>query len=59
MYTATRMGAMSENAVTVRDPSGLYRLQVGGYRVAYQVLDGELVILAVKVGDGRDGYRTI
>ncbi|MEW2136711.1 type II toxin-antitoxin system RelE/ParE family toxin [Streptomyces sp. NPDC005409] len=40
-------------------PSGLYRLRVGGYRIAYQVLDGELVILVVKVGDRRDVYRTL
>ncbi|MEU2832415.1 type II toxin-antitoxin system RelE/ParE family toxin [Streptomyces lavendulae] len=40
-------------------PSGLYRLQVGSYRIAYQVLDGELVILVVKVGDRRDVYRGI
>ncbi|MWA11613.1 type II toxin-antitoxin system RelE/ParE family toxin [Streptomyces sp. BA2] len=40
-------------------PSGLYRLRVGSYRVAYQVLDGELVILAVKVGDRRDVHRNI
>lgn len=40
-------------------PSGLYRLRVGAYRVAYQVLDGELVILVVKVGDRRDVYRNI
>ncbi|MFJ6797844.1 type II toxin-antitoxin system RelE/ParE family toxin [Streptomyces sp. NPDC091268] len=40
-------------------PSGLYRLRVGGYRLAYQVLDGELVILVVKVGDRRDIYRSI
>ncbi len=36
-------------------PSGLHRPRVGSYRVAYQVLDGELVVLAVKVGDRRDG----
>ncbi|MEU8462530.1 type II toxin-antitoxin system RelE/ParE family toxin [Streptomyces sp. NPDC029003] len=40
-------------------PSGLYRLRVGSHRIAYQVLDGELVILVVKVGDRRDAYRTI
>ncbi|MFI0788475.1 type II toxin-antitoxin system RelE/ParE family toxin [Streptomyces lydicus] len=40
-------------------PSGLYRLRVGSYRVAYQVEDGELVILVVKIGDRRDVHRNI
>ncbi|WP_284578542.1 type II toxin-antitoxin system RelE/ParE family toxin [Streptomyces sp. 2P-4] len=40
-------------------PSGLYRLRVGNYRVAYQVDNGELVILVVKVGDRRDVYRNL
>ncbi|MGW1324135.1 type II toxin-antitoxin system RelE family toxin [Streptomyces antibioticus] len=40
-------------------PSGLYRLRVGGYRVAYQINDGELVVLVVKVGARRDVYRNL
>ncbi|MFE8977984.1 type II toxin-antitoxin system RelE family toxin [Streptomyces cyaneofuscatus] len=40
-------------------PSGLYRLRVGSYRVAYQVEDGELIILVVKVGDRRNVYRSL
>ncbi|MEU5093897.1 type II toxin-antitoxin system RelE/ParE family toxin [Streptomyces sp. NPDC020996] len=40
-------------------PSGLYRLRVGSYRVAYQINDGELVILVVKVGDRRDVHRNL
>jgi mRNA interferase RelE/StbE len=40
-------------------PSGLYRLRVGSHRIAYQVKDGELIILVVKVGDRRDIYRDI
>ncbi|MEU0475255.1 type II toxin-antitoxin system RelE/ParE family toxin [Streptomyces olivaceus] len=40
-------------------PSGLFRLRVGSYRVAYQVNDGELVILVVTVGDRRDVYRSL
>ncbi|MFD9356289.1 type II toxin-antitoxin system RelE/ParE family toxin [Streptomyces sp. NPDC060031] len=40
-------------------PSGLCRLRVGSCRIAYQVLDGELVILVVEVGDRRDIYRNI
>ncbi|URN14306.1 type II toxin-antitoxin system RelE/ParE family toxin [Streptomyces radiopugnans] len=39
-------------------PSGLYRLRVGGYRIAYQVDEGGLVVLVVKVGSSRrDVYR--
>ena len=41
------------------DTSDLYRLRVGNYRVAYQINDGELVILVVKVGNRRDVYRNL
>ncbi|MFD8965319.1 type II toxin-antitoxin system RelE/ParE family toxin [Streptomyces sp. NPDC059568] len=40
-------------------PSGLYRLRVGSYRVAYQINDGELLVLVVKVGDRREVYRSL
>ncbi|MER5770334.1 type II toxin-antitoxin system RelE family toxin [Streptomyces sp. NPDC001985] len=40
-------------------PSGLYRLRVGNYRIAYQVEDGALTILVVKVGDRRNVYRDL
>jgi len=36
-----------------------YALRVGNYRIAYQVNDGELVILVVKVGNRRDIYRNL
>ncbi|GAA4688682.1 hypothetical protein GCM10023347_50580 [Streptomyces chumphonensis] len=38
-------------------PSGLDRLRVGNHRVAYQINDGELIVLVVKVGDRRDVHR--
>jgi mRNA interferase RelE/StbE len=38
-------------------PSGLYRLRVGAHRVAYQVDNGHLVVLVVRVGDRRDVSR--
>ncbi|MFH9014954.1 type II toxin-antitoxin system RelE/ParE family toxin [Streptomyces sp. NPDC017943] len=40
-------------------PSGLYRLRVGSHRVAYQIHEGELVVLVVKVGDRRGIYRNL
>jgi mRNA interferase RelE/StbE len=36
---------------------GLDRLRVGNYRVAYQIDNGRLVILVVKIAHRRDVYR--
>lgn len=44
---------------TVHRPSSLATAWVGSYRIAYQVLDGELVVLVVEVGDRRDVHRDI
>ncbi|MEU9956908.1 type II toxin-antitoxin system RelE/ParE family toxin [Streptomyces sp. NPDC050982] len=38
---------------------GLYRLRVGDFRVAYQIDNGQLIVLVVKVGNRRDVYRTL
>lgn len=40
-------------------PSGLYRLRVGSYRIAYRINDGELVVLVVEVGDRRDVHPNL
>lgn len=37
--------------------SGLRRLRVGDYRVVYEVIDEELVVLVVRVGHRRAVYR--
>lgn len=36
-----------------------YRLRVGDYRVIYEVVDGQLVILFVGVGHRREIYRAM
>ncbi len=36
---------------------GLYRLRVGNYRVAYQIDNGRLVILVVKIAHRREVCR--
>ncbi|MEU9880497.1 type II toxin-antitoxin system RelE family toxin [Streptomyces phaeochromogenes] len=41
------------------EQEGLYRLRVGDFRVAYQIDNGQLIILVVKVGNRRDVYRTL
>lgn len=34
-----------------------YRLRVGDYRVIYEIMDGQLIILVVGVGHRREIYR--
>ena len=36
---------------------GLRRLRVDDYRIVYELLDGELVILVVRVAHRREAYR--
>ena len=36
---------------------GLRRIRVGRYRVVYEVLDGELIVLVVRVAHRREAYR--
>ena len=39
--------------------SELYRLRVGNYRIAYQVNDGQLVLLVVEAGNRREVSRNV
>lgn len=39
------------------DPSGLWRYQVGDYRILCQIKDRELLVLVVAVGHRRDVYE--
>ena len=36
---------------------GLRRLRVGDYRIVYELLDSELVVLVVRVAHRREAYR--
>ena len=36
---------------------GLRRIRVGQHRIVYEVLDGALVILAIRVAHRREAYR--
>ncbi len=35
----------------------LWRVRVRQYRVIYQILDNQLIVLVVKIGDRKDVYR--
>lgn len=36
---------------------GLRRLRVGNYRIVYEVLDDELIVLVIRVAHRRESYR--
>lgn len=36
---------------------GLRRLRVGHYRIVYEVLDDELIVLVIRVAHRREAYR--
>jgi mRNA interferase RelE/StbE len=43
--------------VELSDSTDRYRIRVGDHRILYEVRDGELVVIVVKVGHRRDVYR--
>ncbi len=36
---------------------GDWRVRVGDYRIVYRILDGELLIIVIRIGHRRDVYR--
>ncbi len=57
-----RIDALSTNprprgTVKIGGPGGTFRVRVGSWRIVYDVLDAELVVLLVKIGHRREVYR--
>lgn len=57
--TLTRLGndPRPEGVVKLSGAINLYRVRCGDYRVVYQIEDGRLLIVVVKVGHRREVYR--
>ena len=59
---AAALVALADNprppgCVKLAGAEGLWRIRVRQYRVIYQILDDELIVVVVKIGDRKDVYR--
>ncbi|HTW92192.1 MAG TPA: type II toxin-antitoxin system RelE/ParE family toxin [bacterium] len=58
-----RINWLASNLGTIRpealggDLAGLYKLRVGDYRVIYELLDGDQILLVHVIGHRREIYR--
>ena len=53
-----RLGEQPHSGYPLKgDLRGLRRIRVGDYRVVYELLDNELVVLVVRVAHRREAYR--
>lgn len=44
-------------SVKLRGAPDLYRIRHADYRIIYEVINGELIILVIKIGHRREVYR--
>ncbi len=58
VYAIDRLGEQPHVGYPLKgDLRGLRRIRVGDYRVVYEVLDHELVVLVVRIAHRREAYR--
>lgn len=57
----TRIGTLADNPrpVGAEKLSGddKYRIRQGNYRILYVIVDAELIVTVVRIGNRREGYR--
>ena len=58
---ATKIGSLADNPrpMGVEKLSGddKYRIRQGNYRILYQIIDADLIVTVVRIGDRREVYR--
>lgn len=45
------------NCVAMKGEDSVYRVRVGDYRIVNEVIDGELLVLVIRIGHRSDVYR--
>lgn len=47
------------HCIALTGENGVYRVRVGDFRILYEVLDEQLIILVIRIGHRRDVYRSL
>ena len=47
------------HCIALAGENGVYRVRVGDFRILYEVLDEQLIILVIRIGHRRDVYRSL
>jgi mRNA interferase RelE/StbE len=45
------------SCVKLTDEDNLWRIRVGDYRILYEVHDGRLLVLVIRIADRKEAYR--
>ena len=57
----TKIGSLADNPrpIGVEKLSGddKYRIRQGNYRILYEIIDADLIVTVVRIGDRREVYR--
>lgn len=48
-----------QNCKQLKGMDGVYRIRSGDYRIIYQVIDKQLIVLVVRVGHRKDIYKRL
>ncbi len=51
-----RKDPFSSDSIKLKGHETFYRIRSGDYRIIYEILDKELIILVIKIGHRRDIY---
>lgn len=43
----------------LKGEESLYKLRVGNYRIIYQILDAEIIVILLKIADRKEAYKRL
>ena len=43
----------------MKGPESLFRIRIGDYRIVYEVNNGKLIVIIIKIGNRKDVYKNL